>query len=225
MTPTKHPPSVNLLPIVFVVDDDPDMLAITRQALRTASFAVQTFSSGQAFLDRVDWTRPGCVVLDFGLPGRDGLGVQRELTARGCPLPVVIMTGQGTVPMSVRAMKQGAFDVLTKPFGPGQLVKAVQSALAQDAPRREAAHRVSSLTRRERTLVDQVAGGHLNKQIASNLGVKECTVKLHRRNLMRKLSAESLPALLRLAIRSGIVAVDSLGSASSHPSPPAPRSR
>lgn len=225
MTPTIHPPPVSLLPIVFVVDDDPGMLAIIRQALHAARFAVQTFSSGQTFLDRVDWTRRGCVVLDFGLPGRDGLGVQRELQDRGCPLPVVIMTGQGTVPMSVRAMKQGAYDVLTKPFGPGQLVRAVQLALEHDAPRWEAARRVASLTRRERTLVDQVAGGHLNKQIASNLGVKECTVKLHRRNLMRKLSAGSLPALLRLAIHSGIVAVDSLGSSSSPSAPPPPGSR
>ncbi|MBS0664623.1 MAG: response regulator transcription factor [Verrucomicrobia bacterium] len=201
------------------MDDDPGLLNLAHQALRTAQFAVQTFTSGQALLERSDWSRPGCVVLDFGLPGRDGLGVQRELIARGCHLPVIIMTGQGTVPMSVLAMKQGAFDVLTKPFRPGQLVAAVRSALEQDAPRREAARRVAALTRRERAMVDQVAGGHLNKQIASNLGVKECTVKLHRRNLMRKLSAESLPALLRLAIRSGLVAVDSLGG-TAQKSPP-----
>ena len=220
MTPTKHPPSVHMLPIVFVVDDDPGMLSVTHRTLRAARFAVRTFSSGQAFLEQVDWSRPGCVVLDFGLPVRDGLGVHRELLDRGCTLPVVMMTGQGTVPMSVRAMKEGAFDVLTKPFGPSQLVTAVRSALEHDTPRREAAHRVATLTRRERALVDQVAGGHLNKQIACNLGVKECTVKLHRRNLMRKLSAESLPALLRLAIHSGIVAVDSLGWASRGPVPP-----
>lgn len=198
-------------PTVFVVDDDAAVLKSISRLLRSFGLRVVTFSSPREFLEHYDARVPGCLLLDVAMPGLDGLQLQSALTTKGCPLPVIFLTGQGNIPMSVRAMKRGAVDFLTKPVPDEDLLRAVQSAVAADRQHREAnaelndiQARLNSLTPREREVLEHVVSGQLNKQIATQLGTVEKTIKVHRARVMEKMKAPSLAALVRLAGRGGI---------------------
>ena len=218
MTPSRrssavHPPDVTrqrALPVVRVVDDDPSFLRAIVRRLEAAGFAVDPFPSGAAFLSTRN-EAPGCVVLDLRMEGVGGLDVQHALAEMDDPLPVIFLTGHGDVHSSVRAMKRGAVDFLTKPVAGDELVDAVRRALALDAAGREDRRvlrelraKYTRLTPREREVFALVAGGLLNKQIASELGTSERTVKAHRAHVMRKLDVASVADLARAAERLGM---------------------
>lgn len=174
--------------------------------LRASGWAVEGHASARAFLDRPPPSGPACLVLDLHLPDLGGLELQQALLARAPGLPIVFITGQGDIPSTVRAMKAGAVEFLTKPFAPEALLDGVAAALrrsadgaAVEASRSEAAARHATLTPREREVMAHVVAGRLNKQIAAALGLREATVKLHRGNVMRKMAAASLADLVRLA--------------------------
>ena len=194
--------------VVFVVDDDAGVRAGTRSLLASMGFEVQTFESASEFLGSKRPEVPSCLVLDVRLPGLSGLDLQRELVASGTSIPIIFITGHGDVPMSVEAMKGGAVEFLTKPVRDQQLLEAVQHAIARDRVEREkraevaeVRRRYESLTPREREVMVRVVAGRLNKQIASELGTAEITVKLHRAQVMQKMQVESLAALVQLAER------------------------
>jgi FixJ family two-component response regulator len=193
-------------PVVFIVDDDANVRRSIQDLLSSVAIRSEAFATPQEFLDRKHVDGPRCLVLDVRLPGMSGLDCQRRLAEGGVTLPVIFITGHGDVPMTVRAMKSGAVEVLTKPFRPQELLDAVQQALDRDrtliAKRQEAAEvrkRYETLTAREREVMDLVVAGLLNKQIAAKLGTGEHTVKIHRAHVMAKMMATSLPALIRLA--------------------------
>lgn len=193
---------------VFVVDDDASVLRSLERLLRAAEYAVEAYASPQAFLEQANMERPGCGVVDLRMPDLGGLDLQEELTRRGLAIPLVFLTGHGDVPSSVRAMKAGAVDFLSKPCDDADLLAAVERALARDAEARaaraEAAAiqaRFAVLTPRERQVCSLVAQGLLNKQIAAALGTAEKTVKIHRGRLMEKLGVESVAALVRFVDR------------------------
>jgi len=193
---------------VFVVDDDPSVLRSLERLLRAAGYAVEAHASPQVFLERAPMDRPGCVVVDLRMPGLGGLDLQEELARRGFPLPLIFLTGHGDVPSSVRAMKAGAIDFLSKPCDDTDLLAAVERALARDAEARAARAekeairaRFDALTPREREVCLLVARGLLNKQIAAELGAAEKTIKVHRGRVMAKLGAESVADLVRLVDR------------------------
>jgi RNA polymerase sigma factor (sigma-70 family) len=195
-------------PIVSVVDDDPAVLKAVARLLRSAGFNVAAFATPREFLEDHDPRSHGCVVLDVAMPGLDGLALQREMTSEGPGLPIVFLSGRGDIPTSVRAMKQGAVDFLTKPVDDEQLVAAVRFAVERDRAaameRTEAAElrdRLAALTPREREVMQLVVSGMLNKQIAADLGVSEKTIKVHRGRVMEKMQADSLADLVRLAGR------------------------
>ena len=199
---------------VFVVDDDPSVRRSTERLLRSTGFSVHVFASGRDFLDvlaaaRVDG--PACVVLDVQLPGLSGLDLQRELASRGARIPTIFLTGRGSIPMSVRAMKEGAVEFLTKPVRSRDLLDAIRAAIAGDRDsqqeRRELAalhDRYTRLTAREREVMAHVVSGLLNKQIAGEVAASERTVKFHRAHVMKKMQAESLADLVRMATRLGL---------------------
>jgi FixJ family two-component response regulator len=187
------------------VDDDAAVLKSLDRLLRSAGFAVRTFSSSQDFLKLHDGTAPGCVVLDLSMPGLDGLQLQQALARAGDVCPVIFITGFGDVPTSVRAMKAGAVDFLTKPFDREQLLAAVRIAIDRDrsaraarAERSSIGVRVATLTPREREVMVHVVAGHLNKQIAAELGIAEKTVKVHRARVMKKMGAGSVAELVTM---------------------------
>ncbi len=195
---------------VFVVDDDASILRAVTRLLRAEGLAVETFASPRAFLERPLHDGPGCVVLDLQMPGADGLEVQRALAAAGRDLPVVFVSGHGSVPASVTAMKGGAIDFLTKPFDDEQLLAAVRAGISRSAALRAEREdlrtlraRFDSLTPREREVFALVARGLPNKQIAGRLGTAEKTVKVHRARVMEKMKAGSLADLVRVAERFG----------------------
>jgi FixJ family two-component response regulator len=197
--------------LVIVVDDDEAVRSSTRLLLKSVGLPAVTYSSAQEFLDNYDPQQPGCVVLDVRMPGMSGLELQEKLAERDFGLPILFLTGHGDVPMAVRAMKQGAFDFLTKPVDGDVLVAAVRAAIARDQLTRaeqdwldELRARLATLTPRERQVFEHVISGQLNKQIAADLGTVEKTVKVHRGRVMEKLKARSLAELVRLAGRLGI---------------------
>jgi FixJ family two-component response regulator len=198
-------------PVIFIVDDDPSMRATLSDVMRSVGLAVQTFGSAEGFLGSKLPDAPGCLVLDVRLPGQSGLDFQRTLAELGIGLPVVIISGHGDVSMSVRAMRAGAVDFLAKPFRDQDLLDAVHVAVERDrARRKQAVHtadlqeRYWALTERERDVMALVVLGRPNKQIGGALGMAEVTVKAHRRQVMQKMGAKSLPELVRIADRLGV---------------------
>jgi FixJ family two-component response regulator len=201
--------------IVLVVDDDESMRDALDGPLRSAGWDVESFADAAEFLQRPPVGRPACLLLEARLPGTSGLELQRLLTQRGDAPPIVFMTGQGDIAMSVRAMKAGAVEFLSKPFEVDELLDAVSAALERDARAwRERAEvstlrrRVGLLSQREREVMDLIVRGMLNKQVAAALDITEMTVKVHRRRVMDKMRARSLPDLVRMAGRLHAVLVD-----------------
>jgi FixJ family two-component response regulator len=200
------------VPTVHIVDDDASFLAAISRLLRASGFAVKTFASASEFLAERDVEAAGCVVVDLQMPGLNGLDLQLALGRTRNPLPVIFLTGQGDIPMSVRAMREGAEDFLTKTAPKAALLHAIQRALARDARereerarRREVCARLEKLTEREREVLGHVVRGRLNKQIAGDLGIHERTVKLHRTSITTKLRAPSVAELTRLAQQAGLL--------------------
>jgi FixJ family two-component response regulator len=195
-------------PIVFVVDDDQSVREALSSLIRSTGLRVDTFASAQEFLRLQRPDVPACLVLDVRMPGLGGLELQRELAQTGQSLPIVFITGHGDIPMTVRAMKAGAVDFLPKPFRDQDLLDAIAHSLKQDeAARQQRAElaqiqaRYDTLTAREREVVALVVRGLRNKQAAAELGISEITVKVHRHNVMEKMAARSLPALVGMMAR------------------------
>ncbi len=195
-------------PVVFVVDDDPSVRSSLKFLIGTVGLHVEVFSSANGFLQKRPPDTTGCLVLDVRLPGLSGLDFQRELAERKIDIPIIFITGHGDIPMSVRAMKAGAVEFLTKPFRDQDLLDAIRVALERDRVRREhqkevmeLQQRFDSLTPREQEVVAKVVSGRLNKQIADEIGTAENTVKVHRSRAMEKMQAESLADLVRMTTK------------------------
>ena len=192
-------------PVVFVVDDDPSVRSSLKFLISSEGLQVESFESADSFLRRKPPDAPTCLVLDVRLRGLSGLDFQRELAAKNIRIPIVFITGHGDIPMTVKAMKAGAIEFLTKPFRDQDLLDAVRIALERDRARREQEKEVAdlqqlfkSLTPREQEVISMVASGMLNKQIAGQLGVAENTVKVHRSRAMEKMHAQSFVELVRM---------------------------
>jgi FixJ family two-component response regulator len=197
--------------IVYVVDDDASMRRSLESLLRSVGHDVRLFASAPEFMQAMRDDAPGCLVLDVRLPGMSGLAFQQDLAKAGVALPIIFITGHGDVPMSVRAMKAGAAEFLTKPFDDQVLLDAIHAALERDRARRQDAAglatlraRYGELTERERQVMSHVAAGWVNKRVAAELGLSVVTVKVHRGQVMRKMQAKSVADLVRMADRLGV---------------------
>lgn len=217
-------------PTVFVVDDDASVRRSTERLVRSLGFDVRTFGSAQEYLDHGRAQGPACLVLDVQLPGLDGLDLQGELTRTGMRIPIIFMTGHGSIPMTVRAMKAGAVEFLTKPVRPRVLLAAIRVAIERDRAsqraRREAEGRrekYERLTPREREVLALVVSGHLNKQIAGELATSERTIKFHRAHVMEKMAATSLAELVQMAAQLGVSPASSAGPVPKDRPRPVPR--
>lgn len=204
-------PSDDKQPTVVVIDDDLEVREALQGLLRTVGLRAELFASVADFLDSARPDVPGCLVLDVRLPGRSGLEFQDDLAKAHVHLPIIFMTGYGDIPMSVRAMKAGAVEFLTKPIRPQELLDAIHRAIEQDRDRRDSEQvisnlraRLETLTRREREVMALAVAGRLNKQIAAEIGLSEATVKLHRGQVMRKMGARSLADLVRMGDKLGL---------------------
>ena len=195
-------------PVVFVVDDDISVRESLELLIKTEGWQPETFASAQEFLARPRPAAPSCLVLDVSLPDLNGLELQQRLAPAGDDLPIIFITGHGDIPMSVRAMKAGAIEFLTKPFGDDVLLGAIdqalersKAALGKEEEIRQLRNDYESLSPRERDVMALVVSGLLNKQVGGKLGISEITVKAHRGRMMRKMKADSLPTLVRMAAR------------------------
>lgn len=195
-------------PVVYVIDDDASVRGAIRNLLESAALAVEIYGSPQEFLNAFRPDSPGCLILDIRLPEGSGLDFQTSLINRGVNIPIIFITGHGDVAMSVRAMKAGALEFLTKPFRQQELLDAVYHAIECDraererqAERADIRHRYMSLTRREIEVMELVVAGMSNKQIAAKIGIQQATVKFHRGRVMAKMRAGSVPDLVRMAER------------------------
>ena len=198
--------------MVFVVDDDAPMRESLKNLIRSVGLRAELFASAQEFLRSKRPDVPSCLVLDVRLPGLSGLDLQRRTSEAGLEIPIIFITGHGDIPMTVRAMKAGAVEFLAKPFRDQDLLDAIQQALERDRKARdqraeieELRSRFAALTAREREVMARVVAGLLNKQIGAELGTSETTVKIHRHQVMEKMGAMSLPELVRMADRLGIL--------------------
>jgi len=205
---------MNTRSTVFIIDDDPDVRMGLCRLARSAGYRAEPFASADDFLAAApSHPGPACLILEVRMPGLDGLGLQQVLAAQSCHWPIIFLTGYGDIPLSVRAMKAGALDFLTKPCRDTDLLAAIEQALAKDREhcRRQAAAvdcqaRLASLTRRERQVLALVAAGRTNRQIAHELGTCEQTVKIHRMHITEKLRVHSTAELARLAEKAGLLA-------------------
>jgi FixJ family two-component response regulator len=195
-------------PIVFVVDDDISVRESLELLIRCEGWQPETFASGQDFLKRPRVLVPSCLVLDFSLPGLNGLELQRRIAVERTDMPIIFITGYRDIPMTVQAMKAGAVEFLTKPFGEDALLSAIRAALersrialSREAEMRVLRSRYASLSCRERQVMALVVSGLLNKQIGGELGISEITVKAHRGRVMQKMKADSLAELVRIAAK------------------------
>jgi FixJ family two-component response regulator len=194
------------VPTVFIIDDDRGMRQAVQDLVESVGLRAESFATGQEFLNKKRTSDPSCLVLDVRLPQMSGLDFQQRLTEIGMQIPIIFITAHGDIPMSVRALKSGAVEFLTKPFRDQDLLDAIQQALQRDrvvqeheAEVRELRERYQGLTAREREVMGFVVSGLLNKQIASEIGASEATIKIHRGNLMEKMQAASLVELVRMA--------------------------
>lgn len=199
-------------PTVLIVDDDAQMRESLRNLIRSVGLRVELFASAQEFVQSPHPDAPSCLVLDVRMPGLSGLDLQKQTSETDLQIPIIFITGHGDIPMSVRAMKAGAVEFLTKPFRDQDLLDAIQEALdrsrkarEQQAATEDLRRRFGSLTPREREVMERVVAGLLNKQIGAELGTSETTVKIQRHQVMEKMGAGSLPELVRMADRLGII--------------------
>ena len=197
-------------PTVFLVDDDDAVRDAVSMLLDSVGLQVRCFDSAQRFLDEYDATA-GCLVLDVAMPGMTGLELQEELNKSGIRIPIIFITGHGDVPMSVRAIKQGAVDFVEKPADDDELLEKIQQAIkldrelrGEDAQRSEVVDRFNRLTPREQQVMAEVAAGNSNKEIAINLDISHRTIEIHRARVMEKMGADSLPDLIRMALVCGV---------------------
>ncbi|PLV63702.1 response regulator transcription factor [Erwinia sp. B116] len=196
---------------IYIVDDDQSVINSLDNLLSSAGYAVSSFTSPAEFLSQTDYSTPCCLIVDLNMPGSDGFDVSHHLTERGYSIPTIFLTGFGTIPITVRAMKAGAFEFLTKPVMPDDLLNVVADALklseksvALSEEKRRVKTRYGSLTPREKELMLLVIRGLLNKQIAAEMGISEITAKVHKRRVMEKMGVRSAPELVRIAEKLGL---------------------